>query len=265
MISHHPEIDLLLEYSAGGSPLPLAMMLHMHLQNCPQCRQSLRKLEIIGGEFFGASAASESGQIDPVDDANFDRVMALIEAEEAAGPESPTNLGVENTYFEKNFPLSYGAGRSISSLALEQLLPRRFSSIEWKRRWIGVFEHVIASGGSDGKSDKPAESRTFPANGQASAINDPLWKLALQRTRRGCSAPKHFHSHSEFTVVLQGGFSDANGVYREGDFIVRSENSSHRPRAMEDQDCICLSYITGKISLFNPLSDRLTQLRQRLS
>jgi putative transcriptional regulator len=248
MISHHPDIDLLLEYSAGGSPFPLAMLLHMHLQYCSACRHSLRKLEIIGGEFFGASP---EGQIDPVDEHAFDRVMALIEAEEAADLEVGT-AGVEHTYFRKNFPQSYGAGNTVSSLALEKLLPKRFSTIDWKRKWLGVFEHVIATGG-----DKPSSD-----NGADESLR---WKLALQRTRKGCSAPKHVHSNCEYTVVLQGGYSDAAGVYREGDFVVRTPESTHRPRAMEDQDCICLSYIQGKIGLFNPLSGPLTRFRQRLS
>ena len=42
------------------------------------------------------------------------------------------------------------------------------------------------------------------------------------------------------TLILQGGFSDAHGSYRKGDFLVRRQGDVHAPTALQSEDCICL-------------------------
>ena len=49
------------------------------------------------------------------------------------------------------------------------------------------------------------------------------------------------------TLVLQGGFSDADGDYNAGDFIYRSLNEAHSPRAFADEDCICLAVLDAPL------------------
>jgi putative transcriptional regulator len=59
-------------------------------------------------------------------------------------------------------------------------------------------------------------------------------------------------------VVLKVSFSDEDGVYHPGDFIVREAGEIHRPCATLNDDCICLSVLEAPIKLtgikriFNP-------------
>ncbi|MEM7258898.1 MAG: cupin domain-containing protein, partial [Pseudomonadota bacterium] len=62
------------------------------------------------------------------------------------------------------------------------------------------------------------------------------------------------------TVVLCGSFSDQDGVYKAGDFIVRQPGETHRPMVTEDEECICLSVCDAPVKftgvftrLLNPL------------
>ena len=52
--------------------------------------------------------------------------------------------------------------------------------------------------------------------------------------------PEHEHRGEEITVLLQGSFSDADGSYTRGDFLVRHAGEAHEPTATQDMDCICL-------------------------
>jgi putative transcriptional regulator len=48
-------------------------------------------------------------------------------------------------------------------------------------------------------------------------------------------------------VVLRGGFSDADGDYQAGDFVVRTAGEVHRPAAWPHSDCLTLSVLDGPI------------------
>lgn len=83
-------------------------------------------------------------------------------------------------------------------------------------------------------------------------------ELALHRIQAGGKAPEHSHKGTEITVVLKGSFSDEDGVYQPGDFIVREPGDVHRPFAAMHEECICLSVLeapiqlTGLNRIFNP-------------
>lgn len=91
-------------------------------------------------------------------------------------------------------------------------------------------------------------------------VGEERYELALHKIKAGGKVPAHDHKGLEVTVVLQGSFSDGDGVYREGDFLIREPGQQHRPTASQDDSCICLSVLeapiklTGAINRFmNPL------------
>ena len=57
------------------------------------------------------------------------------------------------------------------------------------------------------------------------------------------------HAGSEITVVLHGSFSDQDGRYAQGDFLVRGPGDEHRPVAAADSDCLCLAVLDAPIRL----------------
>ena len=72
-------------------------------------------------------------------------------------------------------------------------------------------------------------------------------KVELLRIRPGGAASTHTHIGNEYTVILEGSFSDEDGLYRQGDFIQRDATHSHTPVASKDRECICLAVTEGPI------------------
>lgn len=72
------------------------------------------------------------------------------------------------------------------------------------------------------------------------AMNDPQYEVVLYDLSPNTKVPKHTHQGNEFTLILQGDFSDKNGQYKQGSFISQDESDEHQPIA-GDQGCICLA------------------------
>ena len=66
-------------------------------------------------------------------------------------------------------------------------------------------------------------------------------KVELIKIKAGRSIFSHTHLGDEYTVVLEGSFSDESGVYRRGDFMLKDRAHTHTPVATQDGDCICLT------------------------
>ena len=80
-------------------------------------------------------------------------------------------------------------------------------------------------------------------------MGERRYELALHKIDAGGKVPDHDHRGQEITVVLKGSFSDEDGVYQPGDFLVREPGESHRPMAAQNDDCICLSVLEAPIKL----------------
>jgi putative transcriptional regulator len=72
----------------------------------------------------------------------------------------------------------------------------------------------------------------------------------------------HTHEGKETTLVIGGSFFDAEGEYREGDFIQRGEDDNHT--SLSKEGCLCFTvqdnpvvFTKGLSRLFNPISRRL--------
>jgi putative transcriptional regulator len=76
---------------------------------------------------------------------------------------------------------------------------------------------------------------------------DPNYEFALYHIKAGGKIPEHTHRGSEMTLVLEGGFSDAEGSYDQGDFIFRQATDVHAPTALQSEDCICLAVLDAPL------------------
>lgn len=70
-------------------------------------------------------------------------------------------------------------------------------------------------------------------------------RLDLIRVAPGVPLPEHGHTDFETTVVLKGAFEDRDISYVVGDFAEADAGTDHAPRALKDEDCICLIATTG--------------------
>ncbi len=76
---------------------------------------------------------------------------------------------------------------------------------------------------------------------------DPNYEFALYHIKAGGRIPEHTHRGSEMTLVLEGGFSDADGSYHQGDFMLRRPGDVHAPTAVQSEDCICLAVLDAPL------------------
>lgn len=76
---------------------------------------------------------------------------------------------------------------------------------------------------------------------------DPNYEFALYHMRAGGRVPEHTHRGLEMTLVLQGGFSDADGTYLPGDFLLRRPGDVHAPTALQSEDCVCLGVLDAPL------------------
>jgi putative transcriptional regulator len=73
-------------------------------------------------------------------------------------------------------------------------------------------------------------------------------KVEMLRIKPGGQVPNHTHTGDEYTILLEGSFSDESGVYNEGDFVVRDGRHKHQPMVTKDRECICLTVTDAPIA-----------------
>ncbi len=127
---------------------------------------------------------------------------------------------------DEEAPLSYPkptrSEQDATPALLQRLMAGDFSDLSWKKITEVLRTTQIKTG-------------------------DPHFEFSLLHIKAGGEIPAHDHRGSEMTLVLQGGFSDAEGSYHPGDFIYRSSDDVHAPRAFADEDCICLAVLDAPL------------------
>lgn len=122
-------------------------------------------------------------------------------------------------------PLSYAKTEDTNSTApaiLQRLMSGDFSDLSWKKVGSALRISYIKTG-------------------------DPKHEFALYHIKAGGRIPEHTHRGTEMTLVLEGGFSDAEGTYHKGDFIFRRPEDVHAPTAVQSEDCICLAVLDAPL------------------
>lgn len=222
MTDKHPTTDLLTEYAAGVLPIALTIAVRTHLHFCEQCQVSVESLEHVGGEMLSRLESFS------VNENMLDRVLQKIQE---VGGEGEIDDAQDNAKRSHEHPaldsVASALPENVKGLLPDGQLSWRFLSPSLKVATISVGESA--------------------------------YELALHRIQAGGKAPAHDHNGQEITVVLTGSFSDAQGIYRPGDFIIKEQGDTHRPIAAQNEDCICLSVLSAPIRLtgfnriFNPL------------
>ncbi|QCI68823.1 ChrR family anti-sigma-E factor [Phreatobacter stygius] len=106
---------------------------------------------------------------------------------------------------------------------LRAFVGRSGDDIPWKTRLPGIRQHVIG---------------TYRRH-----------RAQLIMVKPGGALPAHTHEGQEVTLVLQGQFHDASGVYRRGDICMADETVNHRPVADAAEGCICFIVSDGPFRL----------------
>lgn len=78
-------------------------------------------------------------------------------------------------------------------------------------------------------------------------------KTRLMRIQPGTAMPRHTHGGEEVTLVLEGGYSDAEGHYVRGDVQAADPSVDHQPVADTGEACICLVVSDAPLKLTGPI------------
>mgnify|MGYP001813636795 CR=1 FL=1 len=105
---------------------------------------------------------------------------------------------------------------------VQRLMKVDYDDLEWKRINSDLRIHRLRTGDVDNE-------------------------FALYHIKAGGKIPRHTHHGSEMTLVLEGGFSDADGTYHQGDFLLREPGDVHAPTAVQSEDCICLAVLDAPL------------------
>lgn len=76
---------------------------------------------------------------------------------------------------------------------------------------------------------------------------DDLYTAKFYKISAGKELPVHTHKGNEFTLVMEGSFSDRTGDYHSGDFILADTQTIHQPKAGGDCDCICFAVMDAPL------------------
>jgi len=153
--------------------------------------------------------------------------------------------GVGAALFETLDPVPVGDAQLNAVLArLDEEPPLRYASpARNPDSFPAVLERLMRGDFSD---------LTWNAIGKSLRISylktgDPNHELALYHIKAGGRVPEHGHRGNEMTLILEGGYSDADGSYHQGDFIFRKPGDVHAPTALQSEDCICVAVLDAPL------------------
>ncbi len=204
MISYHPDSRFLTDFASANLPMAQAMCVSAHLEFCGKCRAHVHQLKEIGGHLLS--------QIPPVavEAGSFEQLMSKIASPQPL-PTAP----------------SAQAHNALTSIApksgKETYLPRSV-----RRLSNGSLQNLGWA-----QFGKALRIAPLPIAGET-------LETSIYDIKAGGQMPEHEHRGEEITVLLKGSFSDADGTYSRGDFVVRNAGEAHQPTATQDTDCICL-------------------------
>ena len=140
-------------------------------------------------------------------------------------PVGDTQLNAVLARLDEEKPLEYAREqqrREGTPAILQRLMRGDFSDLSWKKIGSAMRISYLKTG-------------------------DTEHEFALYHIKAGGRIPEHTHRGGEMTLVLEGGFSDANGSYHAGDFLYRRPGDVHSPTALQSEDCICLAVLDAPL------------------
>jgi putative transcriptional regulator len=208
MIKHHPDTQILTEYSSGSLPLAQSVCVSLHLNYCQHCQRNHQRLQQLGAALFEKLPPQQ------IDDSMLASVLSRLDEEPPLSFDKPSDSD------------SYPA-------LVERLMSGNFDELNWNRMTSSLRISRLRTG-------------------------DTQNELALYHIKAGGSIPKHTHKGSELTLVLEGSFSDEEGVYHQGDFLYRDSEHVHTPTATRSADCVCVGVLDAPVQfkpwLYRPLN-----------
>lgn len=222
-IQHHPSDELLLDYASGSLNEVWSLGVATHLALCPTCRQTLARLEAVGGMLVEKLPTSD------VSNSLFEKVMGRINEANGKASENQEHISIDTS---EAVPLHSNTNVTLPN-PLRNYVGGDFEKLEWQKLGFGAHQLRIP-------------------------LDETKAVARLLRIPAGRPVPEHSHNGMELTLVLRGAFSDSTGIYKRGDLQEVDEDLEHQPCAAPGEDCICL-VITDAPLRFKSVAARMVQ------
>lgn len=242
MIKFHPSARQLSDFVEGTLSPAISLMVSAHCDMCEKCQCRVEiETESLAAEMVSSVSAKMDNTIDT--SFQFGDMLSQITAL-PSGKQSDLGSYCEVEYqepFKKDNSRRLQAG--VSTIELDG---RTFTLPRTLHRYI----------------DK---------TGNWSSLVGKLWQAPVDLGNQGVanfifmgsggSVPEHTHRGTEYTLVIDGEFSDGLGRYDTGDFIFMDGEKTHTPRAEGKEGCLVFSIVdqplhftSGLARLLNPFS-----------
>lgn len=223
MIKHHPKFELLQGFVDGDLPASLAAGIAIHAELCSVCQE---KIDLLTEQIAQASFEDDVMESD-IDNINASNDISVLDFEQIIGTITASN-DVANTKVNLE-------PRTITFKNVQYTLPN-------------ALRNVVL--GKTAQIGKLSRARINLSEGE---IHTNLLHIGA-----GGSIPEHTHKGFELTLLLEGTFSDHQGNYVKGDFIMLDKRHQHQPAT--EQGCLCytvandaMHFTQGINKLLNPI------------
>jgi putative transcriptional regulator len=223
MIKHHPQFELIQRFVNGELSASLSAGIAIHAEMCPECQQQISQL-------------TEQLSYDSFEDEYLDGFIV----DESDTVDNVGSLGFEQAIAEIT-----------QSNDIDIIKPKVEKSITFKDQVYtlpSVLNNMIL--GKTANIGKLSRARI--------QLDENEIHSSLLHIQPGGSVPEHTHNGFELTVLIAGDFSDDQGEYVPGDFIMLDKKHQHHP--VSEKGCLCftvandsLHFTQGINKLLNPI------------
>ena len=235
MIKHHPKFELLQSFVNGDLPASLAAGIAIHADMCSLCQNKISQL---------TEQVAEASFEDNFEDSSEDNF--------------------EEKFLHK-FVVDDDDMAEIAELDFDSIIDKITASDEVESVKIHNDEQSIEFRGSQYVLPKAIRRIELGKTAQVGKLSRARLQLdegeihtSLLHIDAGGSVPEHTHNGFELTVLLAGSFTDEQGEYITGDFIMLDKRHQHHP--VSEHGCLCytvandsLHFTQGINKLLNPI------------
>ncbi len=242
MIRFHPSAQQLKDFVEGTLSPATSLMVSAHCDMCPKCQRFVEiETESLAAQMV--SSVSENAFASSDASLQFGDMFSQITQLPQTADGSVETAGVSEYRESFKKPRAPSKSEKLSTIELDG---RTFTLPRTLHRYI----------------DK---------TGNWSSLVGKLWQAPVDLGNQGVanfifmggggSVPEHTHRGTEYTLVIDGEFSDGLSRYDTGDFIFMDGEKTHTPRAEGKDGCLVFSIVdqplhftSGLARLLNPFS-----------
>lgn len=232
MIKHHPKFELIEAFVAGDLPASLSAGIAMHAQMCAKCKQQIAQLT------------------EQIAETSFEHdVLASCSMQNQEDSDSYGNFSGSSSLSALNFDDMIAQITESDAMA-EPLVELEKTVLFNHQSYVlpKALQHMAL--GKTANIGKLSRARI--------QLNENEIHTSLLQIQPGGGVPEHTHKGFELTLLLEGSFSDEQGDYVKGDFIMLDGSHQHNP--VSEQGCLCytvanaaLHFTQGINKLLNPI------------